>query len=685
MRKHFLTALMALLLTLACAALSEDASVGGWVACMDGRNLVIADAREGLKPVEGAILLGIGETLSISAPPEKNPLFFSGNEDVLTVDAEGVVTAHKRGTASLRVYLDGLAATTLRVDVKHAPTSVKLAYKKLTVNMGSEKILKPQFPSGSAARVTWTSSDESIATVSDDGVITPNGLGTCTVTATAFNGKSAACEISVRMPEPAKVKLNDYKITLYVGETYALRVTLEGGYQEIYTCSSSDESVVSTDLFGNLTAVSEGSAIVRAEASEGGYTNCVVNVKPGASEVRLQTDAISLYEGGRTKVEAETVGGSGKYTLSVDDPTVAIVSEDNELIALRAGLTYFRAEAPSGAFAEGQLIVEPLSNALTLNAASSVVAVKETLPLTFSGGSLPVTFSSSDSKTASVDENGVVTGKKTGVVTVTARSGGLTASFEVTVARVAKEIRFAQNEITVCVGDKRPLRATPINGAGTPAYSSGAPEIAYIDPDTGVVTALWEGKAQIIARLSSGARATCTVNCVAAPTSAVIENEPPVIGSGDSVPLSCRLNDNLTATLFWSSDNPRVATVNENGVAISTGEIGIARVFARTYNGVEASLLVHVTDAPDEIRTSAMPLNPGGSFDEYLRLKAGESANLAPRGGDCTHISAHYQSSQPNVAEVDETGRVTAKATGTTRVTVAAYNGLVLNVLVEVE
>ena len=684
MKKYVLTALMALLLALACAAPAED-EAEGWVACMDGRNLVIADAREGLKRADGTILLGIGETLAISAPPEKNPMFSSGNEDVLTVDAQGVATAHKRGVASLRVYLDGLAAVTLKIEVKHAPSSVKLVVKRLTVEMGSEKILKPQFPSGSAARVTWTSSDESIASVSEDGIITPNGVGACTVTATAFNGKYAECAITVRMPDPARVKLNDYKVTLYEGETYALKVTLEGGYQEIYTCSSSDETVVSTDLFGCLTAVSEGTAIVRVEASEGGYTNCVVNVKPGASDVRLKTDAVTLYEGGRAKIEAETVGGSGKYTLTVADPAIAVVSDKNELTALRAGLTYFRAEAPSGAFAEGQLVVEPLPGELSLRAESSVVAVQETLPLTFSGGSLPVTFSSSDPKIASVDENGVVTGKKPGVVTVTARSGGLTASIEAEVARVAKEIRFDQTEVIICAGDKRQLHAAPIGGAGKPSYSSNAPEIVLADPDTGVVTALWEGTARITARLSNGARATCEVKCVGAPTSAAIETAPPVIGNGDSIPLSCRLNDGLTATLFWSSDNPRVATVDENGVARSTGENGVARVFARTYNGVEASVLVNVTDAPSEIRTSAMPLQPGGSFDEYLCLKAGESASLRLWGGECTHISADYQSSQPNVAEVQANGRVTAKSAGTTRVTVTAYNGLVLNVLVEVE
>lgn len=686
MKKRLFAALLSLLLILAFAALSEDDNAGGWVACMDGRNLVIADAREGLKPVEGAILLGIGETLEISAPDENNPMFASGNEEALSVDAEGNVTALKRGIATLRVYLDGLAAADLKFEVKHAPASVKLASKKETVLMGRGKQLKAQFPSGSAARVQWTSSDETVASVSDDGVVTPNGVGTCTVTATAFNGLSAECAVTVRMPDPAKVKLSDYKTELYVGETFSLNVTLEGGYMETYACSSSDESVVYTDGEGNLTALSEGMAIVRVQASEGNYTNCVVNVKPGTTDVRLKTDAVTLYEGGRAKIEAETEGGSGKYVLFVADETVAKVdSETNEIIALRAGLTYFRAEAPSGAFAEGQLVVESAPEAFSLTADTNLVAVKDTLPLIIEGGSLPVSFTSSDRKIASVDENGVVTGKKIGKATVTAVSGGLTASFDLEVAKTAKEIRFIQKEVTVCCGDQGRVSVTLIGGAGRPAYSSGAPDTVRVDPETGVVTALREGKAQITARLSSGARATCTVYSVSAPESVAFEGEAPVIGIGDSVPFVLRLNDGLTATVSWSSDNPRVATVNENGVAFSAGEVGETLIRAKTYNGIEETVLLRVTDAPTEIHTDAAALMPGGSFDEYMRLKTGESASLAPRSGELTCISASFESSQPNVAEVDGGGNVTAKSEGTTRVTVTAYNGLILNVLIEVE
>lgn len=82
--------------------------------------------------------------------------------------------------------------------------------------------------------VSWSSTNESVATVDSDGVVTAVGEGTATITVTTTDGGfSASCQVSVDVPDP-KVSISDADVTIaaatYTGEALepAVTVTLGG-------------------------------------------------------------------------------------------------------------------------------------------------------------------------------------------------------------------------------------------------------------------------------------------------------------------------------------------------------------------------------------------------------------------------------------------------------------------------
>lgn len=125
--------------------------------------------------------------------------------------------------------------------------------------------------------VTWASSNEDIATVFE-GLVTGYDAGTCTITATTSNGKTATCTVTVEVA-PYAVYLSEYYVTLGIGE----ELTIE---PEIYPENAGDKSVtwtsddpsVATVSNGTVTAVGEGSCNITATTSNGVSESCIVFV-----------------------------------------------------------------------------------------------------------------------------------------------------------------------------------------------------------------------------------------------------------------------------------------------------------------------------------------------------------------------------------------------------------------------
>lgn len=263
------------------------------------------------EPVEEASLLldkssmelkaGSMDTLNAAVKPEdyqNNITWESKDSEIAKVDEMGNVVAVKEGsteiTARVTVESKELKAV-CKVKVTAADvtvTSIVLDPEELSLEIGAAKALTATvLPTNAIDKtVTFTSSDEGIASVDEGGKVTALAAGKATITARAGD-KKAACKVTVKEPpqttvEVTEVRLNVSTLALAVGASSNLNATVlpTNATDKSVTFSSDKEEVAKVDSKGKVTGVSEGTATVTVTAGEKKAV-CKVTVKKGNASV----------------------------------------------------------------------------------------------------------------------------------------------------------------------------------------------------------------------------------------------------------------------------------------------------------------------------------------------------------------------------------------------------------------
>lgn len=138
------------------------------------------------------ITIYVGQSKSIPFDSREILKWTSSKNSVVSVDENGKITGKKAGTSIITASV-GDVSDTCTVTVKKS--TIKLNKSKVTIKKGNSFALKAVVK-GASNKVTWTTSDKTIATVSSTGKVTGKKAGTVTITATA-NGVSAKCKITV--------------------------------------------------------------------------------------------------------------------------------------------------------------------------------------------------------------------------------------------------------------------------------------------------------------------------------------------------------------------------------------------------------------------------------------------------------------------------------------------------------
>lgn len=276
-----------------------------------------------------------------------------------------------------------------------------------------------------------------------------------------------------------------------------------------------------------------------------------------------------------------------------------------------------------------------------------------------------VQWVSSDNSVASVDQKGTVTAVGVGEATITASAGGFSASCSVSVSIPVTSISLDSNLLFLTKGSVAVLTATvsPDDATDkTVQWSSDNPSVATVDQN-GTVTAVDAGNAVITAS-AGGFSASCSVYCLIIPVSAVVLNKTSLsLARGASEMLNATVlpKDATDKTIQWSSDNPSVATVDQNGqvTAVNSG----AATIKASVGTVSAACVVSVY-----VPVTSITLN-----STNLTLSVGETAlleaTILPDDADDKNVT--WYSSNPEVAAVDG-GRITALDFGQTVVTAQA-------------
>lgn len=233
--------------------------------------------------------LSVGETGSLYAVvlPEdatiKNLLWNSSDESVAVVDSGGNVKAQSAGTAVITVTSEeGKKTDSCIVTVPVPVTGIELEYDNITVDVNTEFELKAiVYPEDAANKsVIWSSSDESVVSINNNGVLHANGGGFAEIIVRTEDGSyTATCQVSVTVPVN-EIYIDKDSVRIEEGQNHQLIALFrpENTTETSVTWQSSDTKVATVDAAGIVTAIGIGTAVITASAENGKTAQCLVEV-----------------------------------------------------------------------------------------------------------------------------------------------------------------------------------------------------------------------------------------------------------------------------------------------------------------------------------------------------------------------------------------------------------------------
>lgn len=411
----------------------------------------------------------------------------SSNTSVATVDGSGLVTAVKAGTATITATWKGFKRS-CEVTVKEK----KLTLNKETATVYIGKTCRLEALTEPTAKVTWKSSDTSVATV-EKGTVTGVKAGTATITAKA-NGITRKCKITVKNPS---LEISKTELTVYTVKSETLTATAKPAETVIW--KSSNTAIAKVSKNGQVTGVKEGKAIIRATAN-GLTKECKVTVKKPT--LSLNKETMELYTG-KTGTVTATVTPSTTVSWKSSNTAIATVSSSGEVKGIAAGKVDITASANGISRTCTVTVKKPT---IKISQSTAALYKGQTLQLTAqTAPSTTIKWTSANESRATVNGNGLVTAKAAGTVAIVASANGLSAGCVVTIKNCT--LMLSSETATVARGKTLTLRATA-TPAATVTWRSGNTSVATVS--NGVVRGVKAGTVNIMAT-ANGITKICRV------------------------------------------------------------------------------------------------------------------------------------------------------------------------------
>ena len=386
--------------------------------------------------------------------------------------------------------------------------------------------------------LTWSSSDESVATVDANGKVTAVALGSATITAhSADNKVLGVCEVAV-IQKAESITLDKSEMEIYVGDdptTLMPTISPVEHTTKLLSWSSSRTSVATVDENGNVKAVSAGTATIQVQALDGtGLTaKCVVTVfNKHAESITLSKQSITVYKDKTYKLTATVTPSNSNKAVSwaSDNTDIATVDASGTVTGVGIGTTTVTATTKDGSLsASCEVTVFQYVTSITLDRTEvemyvgdePVVLTATVSPSDYVNSS--IYWYSSNSSVAKVNSEGAVTAISNGTATVYARAndgsgvrGGCTVSVSTHVESIAFDkpvISMFKNRTVTLVATIKPSNATN----KSIIWTSDTPSVVTID-ENGTVRSISEGSAIITATSEDrGLYAQCRIDVIPVP------------------------------------------------------------------------------------------------------------------------------------------------------------------------
>lgn len=597
---------------------------------------------------------GIGLKEKISVTVEKGETagalgFASSDPAIFKIDEKsGALTALGMGDAEIIVTAYNGATARKAVHVGSAPAGVKLAKASLAMSEGDSLRIEGVTVSGEDACCSsfkYSSSKTKVATVSKAGVIKAKKNGSATITVKSYNGKTAKIKLTVKKPLKS-IAFKQKKLTLYIGGSATPGIKFSNGVTSRYSLKSSDPEIVKVLEDGHgIEALAPGDVKITAKSYNGKTAKLSVHVLKAPTGLALSPDNFTLGAGDTLALETlfnEDEGSAIEYTADGD------VSVDGAgcVTALAAGHGTVTATASNGVSAQAEIDVLEAPTDLLLNMHDVRRALEEEslkLSLSFggSGEGGRVSFTSSNKKVATVDDDGLVRFVGKGSTVITAKSyNGLRDSCSIEICEPPTGMSFDEEPLSIALGDRIQLEPAFEGGAESYALESDDNCIAC---DGSFIKAVAEGSAVVTATSLSGLQSSRTVNVVPAPTGIELNKAELTLmrGINASETLTPIIEGETGSVRFRSSDES-IATVDRAGTVCVAG-FGSCTITATTYNGHSASCQVTTHGVLEGAKIGIDPghQRKGDSHTESSKPSGGSSKPRVSDGtsGKKTHIA----------------------------------------------
>lgn len=447
-----------------------------------------------------SLSLFVGDSVSLSASGGDGTFDWSSSNPSVAFVENGTVTALGKGSAIITVTSKGSSADCA---VTVQDYSIALNESELNLFAGESKTLSVSgAPAGSS--VTWNSSNSSVATVNDGNVIAHSN-GSCTVTASfskANHTYNTSCTVNVKA---SGVSLSKTSLSsMYVGDIETISAsTYPAGRNVTWSTSNSRIATVSN---GRITALSAGSATITASCSYGGVTyseTCSVTVR--AVSLSLSTSELSMMVGENENLTATSSPGGVNVTWSSSNNSVASVNSSGKVSAIGSGSATIASKITVNGHsytATCHVTVEEPHIQISSSSLSMNVGDTESLSASvFPNGSY-ITWSSSNTDVATVNNSGIITAISSGSATVAAQikvSGkNYSSTCQVTVS--PPSVQLSTHNLSMMIGDSETLSATVTPSGTHVSWESSNTDVATVYQG-GKIAANGKGNATITAKI----------------------------------------------------------------------------------------------------------------------------------------------------------------------------------------
>jgi uncharacterized protein YjdB len=255
-----------------------------------------------------------------------------------------------RNTPTRLTFFDNLPDSTLI-----PATGVKINPTLSTLSVGDSLVLYTTVSPNNASdkKVTWSSDNDNIATVTSEGVVTGVKAGKVTITVKTASGKTAKYSLTIKEVKATGVKLERSSVDIVIGNSFTLiaSVSPSNVTNKNVTWSSGNRGIATVSSNGVIKGVKAGKVTITVKTVNSKTAKCAVTVLPLPTKVTLNNKTATIAVGGSHTLKATVTPSNAvnkMITWTSSDENIAEVSSNGKVTGMSIGTVTITASTTNG-------------------------------------------------------------------------------------------------------------------------------------------------------------------------------------------------------------------------------------------------------------------------------------------------------------------------------------------------